>query len=305
MRYTRSLPMPPHSWGRCFAAALAVALVAAAALAADSGKPGAVRIGLPANLFRDVPKPAVQALLATFAGLMEKQTGVTGELVLLGDTAELGRELDAGRIQLAVFHGFEFAWERSRHPELRPLCIAVNQQQKLSAHLVVCQNCQAKSAADLRGKVVALPRGSREHCRLFLNRRLARGERAEVYYQVVTPPNVSLALEDVLNGKAEAAVVDGVSLETFKFLSPAQAAQLKVLQSAEGFPAGVVAYRSGGLDETSLRKFRDGLLRCKATVEGQQLMMLWKLSAFEAVPADYEPTLTEILRQFPPPPAEK
>src|SRR5579875_2814158 len=141
-----------------------------------------VRIGLIRSLFRDTSEPLMQVIMRPFKSLMEAQTGVQGQLVAGGDANDLAQRLKSGDCQLGIFHGFEFAWARQTVPELKPLLIAVpplapSRMERggggpyLRAHLVVAAEGSAKSVADLKGQVIALPYMSREHCRLFLERR--------------------------------------------------------------------------------------------------------------------------------------
>jgi ABC-type phosphate/phosphonate transport system substrate-binding protein len=265
--------------------------------------PKSVRIGLVGTLFRDIPEPLIRVLMQPFGSLMESQTGVNGELVQVSTAEKLGQQLVKDEVALGVFHGFEFAWARTKHPELQPLMIAVNQQRHLRAYLVTGSECGINSLADLEGKALALPHGTREHCRLFLDRRCAAcGRSAEHFFgRVATPANLEDALDDVVDNILQAAVVDGVALDSFKRRKPGRFARLKIIQESEIFPAAVVAYHPGALDDTTLQRFRDGMVNAQKTALGRQLLTLWKLTGFEAVPDDYEETLAAIAKAYPPP----
>src|SRR5262245_5475368 len=128
------------SWTRLRWAVLVVVLAVAANFArADENAP--VKIGLPANLFRDIPKITVDALMPTFTKLMEAQTGVHGQIVLLKSGTEVANQLNDNRIQFAVLHGFEFAWAQTRHRDLRPLVVAIsNQSPNLTAQVLVASD---------------------------------------------------------------------------------------------------------------------------------------------------------------------
>src|SRR4051812_26542990 len=102
---------------------LAAVLLRFPAAAAESSPPRAVRIGLVGSLFRDTSEPMVKVMLGPFKALMESQTGARSELVVVKEVDGLGTQLNDGKVQLAVFHGFEFAWARLKYPELRPLMI--------------------------------------------------------------------------------------------------------------------------------------------------------------------------------------
>ena len=42
-------------------------------------------------------------------------------------------------------------------------------------------------------------------------------------------------------------------------------------------------------------------MRTSQTDDGQRLLTLWKLTAFEAIPADYQQNLTDIRKGYPGP----
>jgi len=263
--------------------------------------PAMVRIGLVRTLFRDVPEPMVLLMMQPFSTLMRAQTGLNGKLIPCRDPYELGQRLHEDKMELGVFHGFEFAWAQQKHPDLRPLCIAINRHRHLTANLVVRSDSEAAGLVDLKGKIVALPRYSREQCRLFLERACQEcgTEPSRFFAKLTTPANVEDALDDVVRGKLQAAVVDGVSLECYEQVKSGCFARLKVLKQSMIFPAAVVAYRQGALEASTLTRFREGMIGANQNERGRDLMAMWKLTAFEDVPADYAQTTANILRAYP------
>ncbi len=292
---------------RCWPLAVVgwTALLLPWAVAADDRAETAMRIGLVTSLFRDVPAPLVEMAKQPFKTLMRDQTGLRGTLVVGGDALALGKQLDQNQVQLGVFHGIEFAWAQVKYPELRPLMVAVNRQRELYANVVVREDSTAAGFADLKGQKLSLPRRSREHCHLFLNRlaSAAGGSPATFFSKIVQHANVEDALDDVLRGKVQAAVVDSVALECYEQVKPGCYARLKVLNKSEVFPAAVIVYRQGALDAATLRTFRDGMINANQTARGRDLMAIWKLTAFEPVPGNFQQTLDNIRRAYPNPEA--
>ncbi len=295
---------------RCLIVGCGLAALAAAVLCYAPDAPaenlssggGPVRIGMVSTLFRDTPEPLVLAMMQPFGAMMEAQTGLSGKLIPGGDAATLGRLLAEDKVQIAVFHGFEFAWARQRYPQLRPLMIAINRHKHLRALVVTRDDADATGLADLKGKTVALPRRSREHCMLYFDRRCqGLGKKPEQCFgRVAAPPSPDEALEDVVDGTVDAAVVDGVTMECFKRRKPARYYRLKVVEQSETFPAAAVAYHPGCLDEKDVKCFREGMMHANRSALGRQLLTLWKLTGFEAVPDDYEATLDAITKAYPP-----
>ncbi len=262
-----------------------------------------VKIGVIRTLFRDASADTVKAAIEPFRDLMDADTGQTGEISTVPDAFALAKQLDAGEVQLGVMPGFQLAWVRAKYPRLRPLTLAVNQDLRLHAFLVVRKDSPAAGVAALKGKTLALPDGTRDHCRLFLERLPPVAGKPEAFFGKITrPTNTEDALEDVVDGTAAAALVDDVALRRFARRKPDRSAQLKELEQSVAFPATAVVYAvGGGLDDDLLGRFRRAMLNVHKTVKGQRVIELWKLSNFAPVPRDYEQMLTAIAKTYPPP----
>jgi ABC-type phosphate/phosphonate transport system substrate-binding protein len=271
-----------------------------------SRRPEAVRIGMVDSLFREVPKPLMAVVMQPFAALMQQQTGLTGQIIADGEYTNLSQDLANDKVHLGVFHGVEFAWARLKHPELKPLMIAVVQQPHLRAYLMVRSDNEANSLADLKGADLALSKGTREHCHLFLEKYCKKeGHEPKHFFGKITiPSNPEDALDKVFEEEVQATVVDNVALESYKRRKPGRFEQLQPMLISEVFPTGVVAYHPGAIDAETIRRFREGMSTANQSALGRQLMTLWKLTAFEPVPADYEKILNDIVKAYPPPEAK-
>ena len=291
--------MRRRTWVFCGAAFLVTALFAGPAAAGDESL-SAVRIGLVKTLFRDVPEALIPIGLRPLKELMLGQTGVSGDLIPSGDAESLARQLKANQVQLAVFHGVEFAWVHQNYPTLKPLVIAVNGHPFLRAHLVVRADSKIGNDADLKGRVVNLAR-NQDHCRLFLERRCCpAGENASVFFSGEPVQWCAEdALDNVLDDANQAAVVDETTLEAYRNSKPGCAAKLKTIRQSELFPCGVIAYQPGALSDETLTAFRDGLIAAKNSPKAQKLLKSNHLTGFEAVPSDYDQMLLDIAKAYP------
>ncbi len=281
---------------------LVLGLTASSGRAADE-TPQPVRIGLVSSLFRDTSEPLMQVIMRPFRALLEAQTGMTGQLVAGGDANHLAQRLQEGDVHLGVFHGVEFAWARRQVPQLKPLLLAVNQQPFLRAHLVVRNDGKVRGLADLKGQVVALPYMSREHCWLYLQRRcVLPGTTPENFFgRVSTPRDACYAIDDVIDGSAQAAVIDDTELTAYRTRYPEYFAKVRVLQQSEAFPCAVIGYYPGKIGEELVERFRAGLLAAKASRQGRQTLQMCRITSFEDVSPDYEQMLTDIAKAYPPP----
>lgn len=280
-------------------AALALTLLSVTGLTpstqAESNIPQSMRIGMVGSLFTDVPKGLINVIIApSFASLMKEFSGMDGQMAPGGDYAQVAADLMEGKTQLAVMHGIEFGWAQQKHPELRPLMIAVNKYPTLQAHIVVAKDDAPTSIDALKGEEIALAKRSKEHCRLFI-------DKLGLNTKVVRPANIEQALDDVCSGNIKSAVVDNVSLEFYRDIKPGCFNRLKVISQSDIFPAAVIAYRQGGLDEIRLGKFRDGMIAANRSAKGRDLMGMFKISSFEPVPADYAQVMSQILKAYPAP----
>jgi ABC-type phosphate/phosphonate transport system substrate-binding protein len=282
---------------------LATGLTLLPAGSSQGNVPGSVQIGVVKTLFRDYPENLMSMLTIPLRNLMEAETGVKGQMVLIKDALDLGEKLDKNQVQLGVFHGFEFAWAQEKYPRLRPLMLAVNRQRYQRASLVIRNDSPIARFTDLKGKTLSLPQFSREHCWLFLERQCERlGCAPEKFFRHINrPTNIEEALDDVILGRVEGIIVDGVSLEGYQQIKPGCSRRLKVIHQSAIFPAAVIVYREGALDKETLHRFSNGMLHANTNPRSQAIMTLCKLTQFEAIPADYQQALINVRKAYPAP----
>jgi ABC-type phosphate/phosphonate transport system substrate-binding protein len=262
-----------------------------------------VKVGLVKSLFKDAPEAVVQIVMRPFKAFLEAQTGSTGEIVLSGDAETLGQQLSDDKVQIGVFHGYEFAWAKQKNPQLKVIVLAVNENPIQHALLVVRKDCKAEDYCDLKGTTLAVPRLTREHCKLFLENRCVKSGTApkEFYAEVTSPLDSEDALDCVVDGTSQATVVDGTALEAYKANKPGRYKQLKTLLQSEPFPSAVIAYNPGAVPAAAVDRFRQGLIAARKTTDGKKLLQMCRITSFEEMPADYEQLFTDIAKAYPPP----
>jgi phosphonate transport system substrate-binding protein len=282
---------------------LAAVLLGLGLAAADEPKPHTIRIGLTDTLFRDNPKDTADRAARPFKTLLEEQTGLNGDVTKDLKPDELARQLKDGKVDIAVFQGFEYAWVRPNDTALKPLMIAVNQQQHVRGLIAVRSDNGAAGLADVKGKTIALARRSRECSQLFLDRRCAAAGKPtkEFFAKVLTPTTPEEAVDAVINGQVDAALTDNCFLDWYQKRKPTRFAQLKVIEKSEVFPAIVIIHRTGGLDDATLGRLRKGMLSAKDNPRGVELMTMCQMTSFEPIPDDYDKLLTEIAKAYPAP----
>lgn len=266
--------------------------------ALTAAEPG-LKIGMVQSMFRDVQPSLVQALSRPFRTLIEKQTGLTGDVEIHEDAFALAKNIHDEKLHIGVFHGYEYAWVHKQNPEFIPLALAMPQGRTLQAYVVVHKDCIARSLRDLEGECLTIPRGTKGHCITYIDK--ARASLPATCMRTSTKKGLTSeeSLNAVANGESDAALVDAAAYAGYLNLQPGGAKQLRVMCKSELFPATVVVYRKGSIDERTIDQLRTGLTTAHKTAQYRPLMMIWNLKGFEEVPADYSEDLATILDCYP------
>src|SRR5205823_3394543 len=101
--------------------------------------------------------------------------------------------------------------------------------------------------------------------------------------------------------QVQGAIVERVSLDRYQQNKPARSEKLRILHQSETFPASVIAYYPGALDDSILKRFREGLVTADRSERSKELLKMCRITGFEEVPGDYEQLLLEIVKAYPPP----
>jgi ABC-type phosphate/phosphonate transport system substrate-binding protein len=265
----------------------------------------AVKVGLTATIFPGLSETMLKAAALPFKSLLESATGVTGQIVMGGDARGLADKMKADKVQLGVYQGIEFAWARVSNPKLEPIVLCVNQQPTLKAYLLVRSTARYKGPADLRGKTLSTPAESREHCNVFLSRKCvpASSTPKKFFKKIALAGDVEEALDEVVDGNAQVALVDGLAWASYRKAKAGCAKRLRVLLESEPFPCAVIACQKGRFEPERVQRFRDGLVGAGSSPRGRQLLNFLRITGFEAVPADHDRLLNSIVKSYPPPAA--
>jgi ABC-type phosphate/phosphonate transport system substrate-binding protein len=249
-------------------------------------------------MFLEVSRAEARASLIPLNSLIQKQTGLRCQSVLVKDAWGVGEQLDSGALEFGVLNGFEFAWLQEKHPALRPLVIpVVCKHARPSAYLVTRRDSTIRDFADLAQKELSFPRASRAQVCLFVE----RAQQKEPRLKIRRPECPEEALDDVVRGTAPAIVVDEVCLDAYRSVKPGCFRKLKVVKQSPLFPARVVLYREGNLDADTVRQFQRRLLQANRDNRSRALLNLFHLSSFDPVPQDYQQSLDTIRKAYPAP----
>jgi len=266
-------------------------------------KVGVLRIGTTNSLMKEEPGGKEKAPLKSLRSFIKDETGLNNEILREKDWNDLAEQLAKGKLQLGVFQGYEFAWAKAKRPALKPLTIAITVYRYPVAYVVTRKDSPARKFTDLKGKKLAIPDTGQGYLNLFVERAAeAQGKQLKDFVSKIrSPENAEIALDDVVDRGADAAVVDRAALDSFKRRKPGRFKLLKEVAKSTPFPPAVVAYYEGStLDKTTLQRFRKGMLNAKRTERGETMLNLFGLSGFEDVPGDFERVLTQMRKAYPP-----
>jgi len=180
---------------------------------------------------------------------------------------------------------------------LQPLLISIYRTADVKAMLVTKKDSAYKSFADLKGKEVALMNEGKEHLRRYAHKE-AGGDPAAFFSKVVVPANSEAALDAVLLGKVQAALVDRAALDIYREINPGRYQRLKVIGESAAFPPAVVVYNPKKVDGSTVARFKQGMMKANQSAKGREIMANFKITEFDPVPTGFEQSLAQIRKQY-------
>lgn len=271
----------------------------------QQGKVEVLHIGSSGTLAAEAAGKENSAL-KSLQGFIKQETGFGNDIKRQKDWLDLVTKMAKKELQVGVFQGYEFAWAQEKFPNLKPLALAENVYLYPVAHVVVKGNNKAKDFAGLGGQTIALPGTGQRYLRLFIDRQsqAAAGKESSAFFsKVVSAENVEDLLDDVVDGKVQAAVLDRASLASYKRRKPQRFDQLRPVAESQPLPPTVIAYYESGLDAATVQKFRAGLVGAADKERGRVLLTMFRLTRFVDVPPDFGKVLAESGKTYPPPAA--
>jgi ABC-type phosphate/phosphonate transport system substrate-binding protein len=298
LRQTSSWRLPAGMFG-IWTLLLCVALAAATSRGQDAPS-NVLRIGTSGTLSAEAAAKE-KSNLQTLRSFIKDETGFQSEITRQKDWRELADKMAKKQLQLGVFQGYEFAWAQAKYPQLKPLALALNVYTYPIAYVVAKRDNPAKDFAGLKGQSFSLPSAGQHFLRLFVDRQAqANGKDIKDFFgKVTTADNVEDALDDVVDGVTKATAADRAALEAYKRRKPGRFKQLKEVAKSPPVPPALVAYYDAVLDEATLTRFRDGLLRAGKTDRGQTMLTLFRLTGFVTPPEDFAKVLAQTRKTYP------
>ncbi|MCE9532228.1 MAG: phosphate/phosphite/phosphonate ABC transporter substrate-binding protein, partial [Planctomycetes bacterium] len=234
--------------------------------------------------------------------MMKANTGLDGTVSIPENAMLLAEQMNEGKVHVGVFQGHEFAWARSKYPDLIPIMTTIPLQ-PVQSYCLVKWDCKAKTMADLKGEKISLPPVHRDYSELFLAKQKGLHMNGGTFSGQISAALATEAIQNVIDDKVACTVVDSATFHFFESVYPGQFQNLKILCQSEVFPNACIAIKKGELDEKTIEKFRKALLNAGSDPTGRPMLVTWKLKGFGEVPSDYEAQLKVIEKAYPKPPA--
>jgi ABC-type phosphate/phosphonate transport system substrate-binding protein len=271
---------------------------------ADNTKRGVLLIGTSGTLSTTGSRSDDKAALKTLRSFIKEETALDNDIIRQKDWRQLADRMAKRKLQVGVFQGDEYAWAKGKYAELHPLALAVNVDRYPVAHVVTGRSNRARDFAGLKGASIILPSAGPHFLRTFLEhecKKTGGTTAARFFSQIKSQENVEDALDDVVDGVVQAAVVDRASLMAYKRRKPGRFKQLKEVAHSEPFPPAIIAVYGKVLDEATRQRFHDGLLNARRKEKGRNMLTMFRLTGFEKVPADFDRVVTRTQKNYPPP----
>ncbi len=284
---------------------IAVVIVAMLPPVCRAGDKVVYRIGVPRSSFRDLPPGLIGFAGQPFKDLMKTQTGLDGEAVIMADSMMIAADIDSGKLQMGVFHGYEFAWAKQKYAELEPIVCSVPRPKNVQAFVLVRVDAKAVGMGDFRGKRLVMASTSRDCARLFLRKQESETLASKEFGSLEKAQTVHEAIHKVIEGDADLTVVDSASWNYYQKIYPGRSRNLRVLSRSEVFPPTVLAFKKGRLDESTLKAIRAGLLVADKNPKAVRIMNLIRIDRFETVPEHYDAAVKSCLKAYPSPLVDK
>lgn len=270
-----------------------------AAAAQPNGAAHVLRIGSSGSLGEESKGGGALETLKLF---IKDETGFDNRIERQKDWRKLAEKMAKGQLDIGVFMGYEFAWAQAKYPQLHALALAVNVHPYRQVFVVTQKNGKAKDFAGLAGQTLELAKNGQEYPRLVVDHLAqAKGKPLDKFFsQVKTAATAEDALDDVVDGLAQAAAVDRVALEAFKRRKPGRFDRLTPVAQSPHLPPPVVAYFDESLSADTRKRFQEGLLNANQKEKGKELLTLFKLTGFQPIPQDFDKALATTRKDYPP-----
>ena len=243
----------------CFVVSAGVLLLGLTPVESHQRKDNILHIGSSSSMTSSSSNVKEDDALETLRTVIKDETGMENKIVNEKNWQAVVDKLVKQELQIGVLQGYEFAWAQEKEPRLAAM-LAVKVNRYPAAFVLVKSNNKASDFAGLEGQSLSIPSTSKGFPTLFVEREaLAKGKKLDAFFsKIVTPEEPEDAIDDVVDGVVQVAVVDQPVFDAFKRRKPGRFAKLRTVARSQPFPPPVIVYKDKDLDDATLEKFRNG-----------------------------------------------
>jgi len=218
-----------------------------------------------------------------------------------GPPSTIAKRLQDEHTNLCVMNGVEYAWIKCAHPELVPLVTAFTTDVKMKGCVVVNAESKVNSLLDLRDKTIYLPERLPHHTYVYLHHAIVKkeGNPKSFFKQAITTANADEGIEGIIDGQADAILLDFDSWKGFLERKPGRSKKLRVLDQSCDFPTPVILYQKNCWSKVELLMLEVALCMAHEKPYSRQLFNFWGISRFVPCGARYRRAVEGVLHEMP------
>jgi ABC-type phosphate/phosphonate transport system substrate-binding protein len=252
-----------------------------------------LRLGVAETVARGMSPGLLNIVMRPFKSYLEGEVGKKGEITQVAAPLELAKLLHEEKIEIGVFFGHEFARAKVVYPRLQPIVVCVGRPKSTNVVLLVNRSKRIREIAGLEGKIVAMPIPNKAYCTAYF-------EHLKINVKDIHKPlDSEEALDSLSENRVEGVVIEEAQWEDYQTTSPSRANNLKVLQTSESFPPGVIATYEGRMSDSELKKFREALIRANGSTKGKGVLTTMQVSSFQIPVANFDDILAQNVKTYP------
>jgi ABC-type phosphate/phosphonate transport system substrate-binding protein len=258
-----------------------------------------VRIGYLASMFTGVDLKDAEAALEIWAGKFSERVSLGRKPVgkIYETLDDMHEDLENGRVDIVALHSLDYLKIRE-HTLIEPVLIASRHESAVEEYvLLVHSQSGIRNLDQLEGKRVLFHLGGRsEMPMMWLDLTLSRrGHRklGQFFKEVEVVERVSQALLPVFFQQKDACVIPSSGYATMQDLNPQIGEDIALLENSPGFVFFISCVRTD-LDPAFKQNVIDSALNLHATMEGQQILLLFKTKRIIVFKPEYLDTVREL-----------
>lgn len=269
--------------------------------------PETLVIGIHENLILKEHRSRAKATLEQLIELIGQRVRVATELRIIpgGTRKALENTADAlrrGDVHVVALTGLEYGWLRElAGRDNEALAVANTNKNIIQYERVIVRANSDTNLAGLRGATLAMVDGPHPSMRVYLKQLQRRWGPSFLSTHTGPYSAAAKAVQAVLAGEADAAIVDLYTTQSYERAFPGQMKQLKIIAWSNPYPlAPVVGIPRvvNSIRPELWRDLRTEMTRIHAQPRAAAFMDVWRISRFNIPPDTYDGDAAQSAKDF-------